>query len=188
MSMRVRTARSVRGTGRHCKRILKVNGDMKIGGVAIGWGDDVNQQDRAIDIMRGLLLWKRHKARFMVLTEQEGPSCVLFEYNNMLTIVEMASPEPTVYEDIMPMKVFASRFVWDLRQYCKMRVSLPDNLDRKNGKRIVKRLVGLLMEWDGKPIRENKPRRGASRQRNPLQSGRSRKPPQSSVAKRKEKL
>jgi hypothetical protein len=53
MPMKVKTESFVKEPGRHCKRILKINGDMRIGGVAIGCGDDVNQQDRAIDIMRG---------------------------------------------------------------------------------------------------------------------------------------
>lgn len=43
MSMKVE--RLVQEPGRHCKRILKINGDMRIGGVAIGCGDDVNQQE-----------------------------------------------------------------------------------------------------------------------------------------------
>lgn len=154
----------MRGFFDHNKHlIVKPNGDMGIGDFIIGCGNDWNQQNRALDIMYALLRWKREGAPFMVKTEHEGPDIYLVEHNGMLTGIEMGTWDLGVYRDLIPMKTFARKFVEELRHYCRRGTSLPDNVDRKNGKRIVKAIEELLKIWAGKPIRSYRHRRGSAR-------------------------
>ena len=145
------------------KHILRLNGDIVIGEVVIGFGKDCNQGSRLQDIMCALLRRKWNHAQFMIRTNQEGPGFYLLEHEGKLMLVEMGLQQLTLYRDVMEMDQFVARFIGDLRRYCKHRVSLPDNIDRKNGKRIVKGLVDLLKLWKGQQLTMQCPRRGAAR-------------------------